>query len=62
MATKHIPDGIWRKVEQEAVKAVITTRTGIKDTDVHNYLLLKYIDTLTEDDFWEMAKKKNKTK
>lgn len=60
MATKHIPDTTWRKVEQEAVKAVIATKTGIKDTDLLNYLILKGIKDLTEDDYWELAKNKNK--
>jgi hypothetical protein len=60
MATKHIPDTTWRKVEQEAVKAVIATKTGIKDTDLLNYLILKGIKDLKEDDYWELAKNKNK--
>lgn len=60
MATKHLPDTTWRKVEQEAVKAVMVTKTGIKDTELLNYLVLKGLETITENDYWEMAKKKSK--
>ena len=60
MATKHIPEGTWRKVEQEAVKAVVTTKTGIKDTDMLNFLILKGLSLINEEDYWDLAKKKNK--
>ena len=60
LASKHIPETTCRKLEQEAVKAVIATKTGIKDTDLLNYLLLKGLKTITEEDYWEMAKMKNK--
>lgn len=60
MATKHIPEGTWRKVEQEAVKAVVATKTGIKDTDMLNYLILKGLSAIKEEDYWDLAKKKNK--
>ena len=59
MATKHIPESTWRKVEQEAVKAVVATKTGIKDTELLNYLILKGLSQITEDDYWELAKKKS---
>lgn len=59
MATKHIPDSTWRKVEQEAVKAVVATKTGIKETEMLNYLILKGLSQLSEDDYWELAKKKS---
>jgi len=60
MATKHLPDTTWRRVEQEAVKAVTVTKTGIKDTEMLNYLILKGLNSITEEDYWELAKKKSK--
>jgi len=60
MPTKHIDDVAWRLTEKQTVKAVMTTEKGIKDTKVLNYALLKGLKSLNEDDFYNMAKDKNK--
>ncbi len=56
MATKHIPEKTWRKVEEMTVKAVIETRSAIKDTEILNYLILKGIKVAKEEGFQELKK------
>ena len=58
MPTKHIDDATWRKVETETVKAVIATKTSLKDTEVLKLLILKGIQTISDEDYEEYAKKK----
>lgn len=60
MPSKHIDDATWRKVEQETVKAVIATRTSIKDTEVLKMLILKGLEEITEEDYADFLKKKKK--
>ena len=60
MTTKHIPDSTWRKVESVTVKAVIETKTSIKDTEMLNYLILKGLESINEDDYITMSKKAKK--
>lgn len=58
MPSKHIDDQTWRKVEEITVKAVVTTKTSIKDTEMLRWLVLKGIKEMSEDDFREIAEKK----
>lgn len=58
MPTKHIDDPTWRKVEMETVRAAIATKTSLKDTEVLKLLILKGIQTITEDDYEEYVKRK----
>jgi hypothetical protein len=58
MPTKHIDDATWRKVEVETVRAVIATKTSLKDTEVLKLLILKGIQAITENDYEEYVKKK----
>ncbi|MCF5837886.1 hypothetical protein ACK36M_15170 [Aeromonas veronii] len=60
MPSKHIDEGTWRKVEQETVKAVIATKTSIKDTEVLKMLILKGLEQITEEDYIDFLKKKKK--
>jgi hypothetical protein len=60
MPSKHIDDQTWRKVEIQTVKAVTNTQTSIKDTEVLRILILKGLESVTDDDFEEFAKKKRK--
>jgi len=57
MPTKHIDDVAWRLVEQQVVKAVTESQTGIKDTKLMNYALIKGLKSLTKEDYMELAKK-----
>lgn len=60
MPSKHIDEGTWQKVEQETVKAVIATKTSIKDTEVLKMLILKGLEQITEEDYIDFLKKKKK--
>ena len=57
MATKHIPDSTWRKVEKETVKAVIETKMSIKDTEMLNWLIIKGLEIIEKEDYKEIKKK-----
>ena len=58
MPTKHVDDLAWRLVEKEVVKAVTKSQTGIKDTKLMNYALVKGLKSLNEEDYFKMAGKK----
>lgn len=57
MPTKHIDDKAWRLVEKEVVKAVTSSQTGIKDTKLMNYALIKGLKALEKEDYLIMAGK-----
>ena len=56
MPTKHIDDRVWRQVEKKAVEAVIQTKLNIKDTEMLKWLILKGLETITEDDYYQFKK------
>lgn len=56
MATKHIKDNTWRKVEEKTVKAVIETRTNIKETEMLDFLINLGLEKMTEEDFQRIKK------
>ncbi|CSA81036.1 MULTISPECIES: hypothetical protein [Vibrio] len=58
MATKHIKDSTWRKVEEKTVKAVIETKTNIKETEMLDYLINLGLKRFTEEDFHKIKQKK----
>ncbi|WP_019281026.1 hypothetical protein [Vibrio anguillarum] len=58
MATKHVKDSTWRKVEEKTVKAVIETRTNIKETEMLDYLINLGLEKFTVEDY-EKVKKRN---
>lgn len=60
MPSKHIDDATWRKIESETVKAVIATRTSLKDTEVLKILILKGLEEIKPDDYEEYVRKKRK--
>lgn len=51
MATKHIPDQTWRKIEKETVRAVIATERSVKETEMLNYLILKGLSVMDAEDY-----------
>lgn len=51
MATKHIKDTTWTKVEKMTVKAVIETKTSIKETEMLDYLINLGLEKFAEEDF-----------
>lgn len=58
MPTKHIDDATWRKVETETVKAVVATKTSLKDTEVLKLLILKGLQEIKEEDYIAYINKK----
>lgn len=60
MPTKHIDDITWRKVEKETVRAVISSQTALKDTEILKILINKGMSVITDDDYKQFAKLKNK--
>lgn len=58
MPTKHIDDVTWRKIEKEHVKAVIATQKSLKDADILRILINKGLETIKEEDYIELVKKK----
>ena len=58
MATKHIKDGTWSKVEKMTVKAVIETKISIKETEMLDYLINLGLEKFTETDFHKIKKNK----
>ena len=58
MPTKHIDDATWRRVESETVKAVIATKTSLKDTEVLKILIQKGLQEIREEDYLKYLRKK----
>lgn len=58
MPTKHIDDFTWKKVQEEHVKAVILTKTSMKDTDILKILIKKGLECIGEDDYMRFANQK----
>lgn len=58
MPSKHIDETTWRKVEKEHVKAVVTTQSSLKDTEVLKILISKGLECVTAEDYEIFAKKK----
>lgn len=60
MPSKHIDDNTWKKVQDETVKAVILTKTSIKDTEILKILIKKGIQNIKDEDYINYAISKNK--
>lgn len=58
MTTKHIKDSTWRKVEEKTVKAVVETRTNIKETEMLDFLIRLGLEKFEDEDFYRIKKKK----
>ena len=58
MPSKHIDDQTWRRVEKATVDAVVLTKCSIKDTEILKLLIKKGIEAVREEDYLELAKKK----
>lgn len=56
MPTKHIPDSTWQKVEKKMVEVVIELKEPVKDTQVLNWLILKGLEEITEEDYRKFTK------
>ncbi|OOR97660.1 hypothetical protein E5Q53_00415 [Haemophilus parahaemolyticus] len=60
MPSKHIDELTWKKVQDETVKAVILTRTSLKDTEVLKILIKKGLEHITDEDYMNYIQKKLK--
>lgn len=60
MPSKHIDELTWKKVQDETVKAVILTRTSLKDTEVLKILIKKGLEHITDEDYMNYIQKKSK--
>lgn len=60
MPSKHIYDMTWKKVQDETVKAVILTKTSLKDTEILKILIKKGLKHIQDEDYLEYIKSKNK--
>ncbi len=58
MPTKHIQDDIWRDVEKTLVKAVVETKSPIRDTALLNLLVEIGIQNVKTEDYQKLIKKK----
>ena len=60
MPSKHIQDPTWEEVKKQFTHAIVTTKTGFKETEILNILILKGIEKITDEDYIKAASKKNK--
>lgn len=58
MPSKHIDEIVWKRVQDETVKAVIATKTSIKDTEMLKILIKKGLEHITEEDYIKYATSK----
>ena len=57
MTTKHVRDTTWKKVEEKTVKAVIETRTSIKETEMLDFLINLGLERFEKEDFNKIKKR-----
>lgn len=58
MPTKHIDENTWKKVQDETVKAVILTKTSIKETEMLQILIKKGLESMTDEDYIKYVRNK----
>lgn len=56
MATKHIDEETWRKVEKKTMEAIIELKRPVKDTKVLKLLILKGIKEIKAEDWKDLGK------
>lgn len=59
MPSKHIDDITWKKIQNETVRAVVLTKTSLKDTEILKTLIQIGIANITDDDYIKLARKKS---
>jgi len=60
MPSKHIDDVTWRKVEVETLRAVMCANHVFKETEILKALIMKGLENIEDEDYREMATKKQK--
>lgn len=62
MPSKHIQNSTWDKVEEQYKRAIITTKTSFKETEILNLIINKGLDNISEEDYIRAAALKNMKK
>lgn len=57
MPVKHIPDGIYAKLEKRHMDAIIFTKRKIKDAEFIEFVIKRGLASLKDEDFEELLKK-----
>lgn len=57
MPVKHIPDGIYTKLEKRHMDAIIYTKRKIKDAEFIEFVLKRGLSSLKDEDFEILLKK-----
>lgn len=58
MATKHIPDPIWRQVEKKTLEWITDSQQVTKAEEMLKWLIMKGLEDITEEDIARFRKKK----
>lgn len=58
MPSKHIPEPVWRQVEQKTLEWITDTKKVIKAESMLKWLILKGLEDLNDDDIRRFTKKK----
>lgn len=61
MPSKYIDDKTWDKVKSEFVRAVVVTKTSLKEADILRLLIQKGIDNITEEDYLRLISTNKKS-
>lgn len=61
MPVKHIPDGIYAKLEKKQMDAIIHTKRKIKDAEFIEFVLKRGLASLKDEDYDDLVKKGGKT-
>lgn len=60
MPVKHIPDGIYAKLEKKQMDAIIHTKRKIKDAEFIEFVIKRGLASLKDEDFDDLGKTKEK--
>lgn len=60
MPVKHIPDGIYAKLEKKHMDAIIYTKRKIKDAEFIEFVIKRGLASLNDEAFEELSKKRVK--
>lgn len=59
MPSKHIDEKTWDKVKDQFVRAVILTKTSLKETDILKLLINKGVESIKDEDYIKYVSDKN---
>ena len=59
MPSKQIDEKTWDKVKDQFVRAVILTKTSLKETDILKLLINKGVESIKDEDYIKYVSDKN---